>query len=114
MRKAVFLLGLGYLLWGLWQLLSVIRITSLYQGFGTTTPSITFLLPLPVGILSYGIIQVVGYFVNFQNKKIYTVLFILGLGFVVFWVAYTLMVGAVANRRIKMILDEIGYPQDRF
>lgn len=111
MRKAALALGLGYVLWGLWQLLSAIRVATLFRKFSANIPFTTFLLP--IGILSYGVIQFVGYFINFQNKKVYSVLFILGLIFIAFGVANVLLGGFIANKRIEMILDEAGYSGDR-
>lgn len=112
MRKAVYIFGLGYILWGLWQLLSVIRIISFYREFGTTAPFTALLLP--AGVLGYGIIQIVCSSVNFQNKKVYTALFILGVAFVGFWVMYVLIAGSIANKQIDMILNEVGYSENRF
>lgn len=112
MRKATLILGLVYILYGLWLLFSVFRLATLYQEFSTTLPPSSLLLPF--GVLGYGIVQILTYFLNFKNKKIYTILFILGLIVVVIWISYVLVAGYIANREMEKFLEEYMKSENQF
>lgn len=108
MRKVTLILGVGYILFGLLQLLSIVRVSSLYQEFDGGLPPVSVLYIFCVlgTFLGYGLVQTIAYFLNFKNKKIYTRLFILGLVFILLWISYLLITGYVANRQMEKLLEE--------
>lgn len=104
MKKATLFLGLFYLAWGIWQLFTMIRLSSLYQQFSAEQPQNLYLLP--ISTLLFGIIFAGSYFINIKNQIIYKLFTILAVAGIVTWIGYVVVSGSIANEKINKIFQE--------
>ena len=103
MRKWVLIFGAFFITLGIWLFFTFNRLNSFYQHFGERGPS--HLLYFSIGVLFFGIVQLIIYFRKFNNNKIYKIIFYIDLLLVVLFSAYYLVAGVVSERQMSAFLE---------
>jgi len=105
MRKSVLILGIVYLIFGVFQIFSFSRLLTMYQELDVVVPLISYLFTsiFPVA----GIILLASYFLKLKHKT-YTVIFFVFLLLGIAWFSYISVGSKIVNNKIRNILENFG------